>query len=451
MNLSLLPREPLPECRPYQLDALERGSVAIGAGASSVLLCMPTGTGKTRTAVEACVRHHVARRAPSLRRATPRARLADDGDARARGLEPGHDVFVDTIQGLALAGPAHSARHARRVGRGPALRRRRVERAPPRPRDAIISASTRRPSAATAAGSAGCSRSSSRRSPCAPPSPPATSCRATFRPTARSPPDDLAQDPLDVYKAKAPGSSAVVFCRSVEHAKELAARFSRGQISRRGVGRDAVERSRLGARRVRAGRDLRAHEHAPPHGGVGRADHRDRHPRAALPDAGRMIQAAGRGLRPREQDVVQALDLTGCTHIHGEPDEPRVWHLHGQASTRVGQGAELGIRFCPICGASRRRSAVPLVRVRGRRAPKARASRARSPRWIASRASARRATSRRRRSSPSTSTTRVEGETHVFRIEAIRGRLRPHADAEHQTPCSKDGVNVWQRRLRGSR
>jgi DNA repair protein RadD len=354
MNLSLLPREPLPECRPYQLDALERGSVAIGAGASSVLLCMPTGTGKTRTAVEACVRHHALGGLPLC--VAPRRELVSQMTATLEraGLEPGHNVFVDTIQGLLSRGrliPQASlvvwdeARHYVADGWSELHRvladavHLGLDATPERTDgrglggmfEVLIEAISVR--AAIAAGYL---------VPC-----------DVIRPDRPLPAGDLAQDPLEIYKAKAPNTSAVVFCRSVEHAKEEAARFSAAGFSAAAVWGEmpSSERDSALAAFARGELSVLTNMHlltegwdAPITETVILARH--------FPTPGAMIQAAGRGLRTHKNKTsCKLLDLTGCTHIHGDPDEPRVWNLHGQASTRVGQGAELGIRFCPICGA----------------------------------------------------------------------------------------------------
>ena len=98
------PSEPLVPCRPYQLEALERGRVAIAKGARSVLFCMPTGTGKTRTAVEAA-RLHVAMGGIVLAVAPRRELVAQLRTALERGgLEIEHNAFVRTIQELTMPG-----------------------------------------------------------------------------------------------------------------------------------------------------------------------------------------------------------------------------------------------------------------------------------------------------------------------------------------------------------
>jgi superfamily II DNA or RNA helicase len=65
--------------------------------------------------------------------------------------------------------------------------------------------------------------------------------------------------------------------------------------------------------------------------------------------AGGLLQAVGRGLRPSPGKTrCLLLDLPGSTHVHGEPDEVRTWHLEGRAARRAGD--EVDVRFCPVCG-----------------------------------------------------------------------------------------------------
>lgn len=64
--------------------------------------------------------------------------------------------------------------------------------------------------------------------------------------------------------------------------------------------------------------------------------------------AGGMLQRVGRALRPYPgKDLAIFIDLAGVTHTHGDPDEPREWHLRGLASVLTARGP----RFCPACGA----------------------------------------------------------------------------------------------------
>lgn len=61
------------------------------------------------------------------------------------------------------------------------------------------------------------------------------------------------------------------------------------------------------------------------------------------------LQAVGRAMRvaPGKSGAL-VLDLRGCSHEHGEPDDERTYHLEGKGIRRAGDGAEC--RFCPVCG-----------------------------------------------------------------------------------------------------
>jgi superfamily II DNA or RNA helicase len=65
---------------------------------------------------------------------------------------------------------------------------------------------------------------------------------------------------------------------------------------------------------------------------------------------GAFLQAIGRGLRTSvgtQKERCTVLDLRGSVHLHGLPDEDRVWSLHGAASRRTEPLAAL--RRCAEC------------------------------------------------------------------------------------------------------
>jgi DNA repair protein RadD len=79
---------------------------------------------------------------------------------------------------------------------------------------------------------------------------------------------------------------------------------------------------------------------------------------------GAMIQCVGRGRRPAEgKDLCTILDLTGCTHVLGDPDDEREYHLDGVGITRktapgpsyctCGKIIPAGEIACPSCGRER--------------------------------------------------------------------------------------------------
>jgi DNA repair protein RadD len=65
--------------------------------------------------------------------------------------------------------------------------------------------------------------------------------------------------------------------------------------------------------------------------------------------SGGYLQAVGRALRPvagKKRALV--LDLRGCSHAHGDPDDDRSFHLEGRGIRRANDAPD--VRFCPVCG-----------------------------------------------------------------------------------------------------
>lgn len=337
--------------RPYQIDALEKARALVRADVQSVLLCMPTGTGKTRTAVEACVGHVKLQGIPMF--VAPRRELVLQASAAlaARGLEPGHDVFVRTIQELSMPGaeipPASmvvldEARHYV----ADAWSRLR-EQLP----DAVYLGLDATPERGDGRGLGGMFEElveaiSIRDAiaqgylvPC-----------ETLRPDHALSPGELAQDPVDAYFEKAPGSSAVVFCANVRSAVETAARFSARGVRAAGVfGEMQVSaRDHWLAEYERGACKVLCNVHLLTEGWDS--------PRtetiiltAPSSTRGQLLQRVGRALRPFPGKTrALLLDLAGTTHTHGDPDEPCIWHLDGKAARRAAD--ELDVRFCPVCG-----------------------------------------------------------------------------------------------------
>lgn len=351
MNL-FAPRPKLPPCRPYQLDALERGRAAIAQGAQSVLLCMPTGTGKTRTAVEACV-CHVAMGGTVLL-AAPRRELVAQITAvlEAAGLALESNVFVRTIQELSMPGAVipqvsmvvldearhyladtwsqiqKSLPHAVYLGLD-ATPERGDGRGLGAMFDVLVEAISVRD--AIAGGYLV----------------PVEVLRPEHALAAR----ELAQDPFDAYFDKSLGTQAVVFCHSVEASKALAARFYERGVPAAAVWGEMPVAERDNALRLFAEGKLNVltNMHLLTEGWDAPITETIILARG-FPTAGGMLQAAGRGLRPHPgKKRCLLIDLTGCTHLHGEPDEERTWHLEGRAARRASDDVDL--RFCPVCGA----------------------------------------------------------------------------------------------------
>jgi superfamily II DNA or RNA helicase len=172
----------------------------------------------------------------------------------------------------------------------------------------------------------------------------------------------MAEDPVTALQRWAPQGRALVFARDVAHARRLADRFAaRGFLAAcvegKMAGREAgvsVDRARDGAFAAFAlgpengglqvltgvhifteGLDVPVADVAILARGVG-------HP-------GAFIQAVSRVGRPspgKTRGLV--LDLLGCSHECGLPDDDREYSLEGRAISR-GEGLE-PLRQCPACG-----------------------------------------------------------------------------------------------------
>lgn len=344
----------LPPLRPYQVRAIERGRAELAKGATALLFCMPTGTGKTRLAVEIVLLHVQQGGLPLW--VAPRRELISQGSdtLTSAGLEPGHDCFVRSIQSLVSSGAElprgitlvvlDEARHY--VADEWGLIRKMFP-------DALIIGLDATPERGDGRGLGGLFdvlievitvREAIDGGFLVPPE--------TLRPERALLANELAQDPVDAYFAKAAGSSAVVFCRDVAHARDLSNRFFERGVDSFAIWGDMPAAARDSALAKFACGEIKVLTNmhvltegwdAPITETVILARH--------FPTPGGMIQATGRGARAYPGKThYNLIDLTGCTHVHGEPDEPRVWHLHGRASTRLNAPLPDDVRFCPVCG-----------------------------------------------------------------------------------------------------
>lgn len=183
--------------------------------------------------------------------------------------------------------------------------------------------------------------------------------------------DKLSEDPVVAYQRLATGRRAIVFAANVPEAHRLTEAFSARGISAACVegGTDpderrlALERLATGQLRVvvnvfclTEGADIPAVECVII-------------ARGCSTDAAWM-QSIGRGLRPSpatgKRDCI-VIDLRGCVHAHGLPEDARVFSLAGKASKLATSEAEPlpacvccracltwhrgGARPCPACGA----------------------------------------------------------------------------------------------------
>lgn len=161
---------------------------------------------------------------------------------------------------------------------------------------------------------------------------------------------ELAQSPVEAYMAHARDRQTVLFCRSVELAREyLAAMVERGVRAALVTGETpwgdrvrALEAFRTGGVEVLVnvavlteGFDAPATSCVVLARGCG--------------TAGLYLQIVGRALRPApgKRDAL-LIDLRGVSHEHGEPADERVYSLDG-----VGIRSKDQAVYCPVCAAMR--------------------------------------------------------------------------------------------------
>lgn len=193
-----------------------------------------------------------------------------------------------------------------------------------------------------------------------------------------APPDrgQLAASPLDAYRWQTPDESAIVFAENKAHAAGIVESFAGAGISAALITDDTAAKQRrwvikalvdgslkvaVCAQILRQGIDVPRVSSIILARGVG-----------SYP---LWMQAVGRGGRPFEgKQCCTVLDLRGAVHLHGLPEEPRIWGLDG---TSLPMGTALpgcvqclscwawgrGGR-CEICGASLPPPAAPKVQSR---------------------------------------------------------------------------------------
>lgn len=332
--------------RDYQLRALTEASGHFAKGARSVLLQLATGLGKTRTAVHACQRH-LELGGKGVLFVAPRRELVTQAVAAFGGPRP--NVHVRTIQSLSDDVPDVSlvvldeARHylsdewsklreklphafylgldatpERADGRG--LGTMFDVLVPGLPiRDAIargylVAPEVVRPDRALEAG-------------------------------------ELAQDPVDAYLGFAPKSKAIGFFPSVAEAQRMAAKFCERGVRAAAVWGEMPTRDRESALKALADGDLDILTNQYLLGeGLDIVSVETVILARGFGTAGAYLQAVGRALRPAPGKTrALVLDLRGISHVHGDPDEPRTYHLEGKAVRRKGEGED--VQFCPVCGA----------------------------------------------------------------------------------------------------
>lgn|SRR5512139_1527488 len=170
-----------------------------------------------------------------------------------------------------------------------------------------------------------------------------------------APPDaldtaQLALDPVGAYQQHGAGQRAIVFCVTVEHARQVAADFNAaGIVSDLVVGTspaqqraDTLTRFASGEIRALVNVNVLTEGFDDPPVAVCILARKPQH-------AGTFLQMAGRVLRPAPGKTQATLiDLCGSVHEHGVPALDREYSLDGKAITGAKRDA---IRQCPTCGA----------------------------------------------------------------------------------------------------
>jgi DNA repair protein RadD len=161
----------------------------------------------------------------------------------------------------------------------------------------------------------------------------------------------LVDNPVAAYAKHAPGSRAIVFAANVSHAEELTAGFNAAGFAARCVTGETSREERRAVRRVVTlgevlvlvsvgcfveGFDLPAIETVILARG--------------FTVTGAFLQGIGRGLRPCPETGktrCTVIDLRGSVHLHGLPDEDRIWSLTGKAVRR--SETITALRRCSEC------------------------------------------------------------------------------------------------------
>lgn len=349
--------------RPYQLDAIERVREAMRAGKRRVVLVIPTGGGKTRIGAD-IVRQAVARGSRVLwlahrtelidqtartlieyglevgvlaassalavaasapvqvcsiqtllaRQLRPPAELIiwDEAHHASEGAEEWASL-LDAYKGVAMLGLTATPERGDGKGLAPLF-------------EAIVVGVTVR--ALTEAGYL---------APC-----------EVVRPAVLLKPNHLAQTPLDAYRKAANGMQGFLFARNVDEAQAYAAEFSAAGIPALAIsaGTKASERTaalemfRAGTLKILSnvyifteGTDLPMAQVCILARG------------ASSP--GIYLQMVGRVLRPHPgKTAAMLIDLRGISHIHGMPEDERVYSLEGKAIALAESSP------CKVCSAA---------------------------------------------------------------------------------------------------
>ena len=196
----------------------------------------------------------------------------------------------------------------------------------------------------------------------------------------------LSADPVAAYTEHAAGKRAIVFAANSEHARQLAAAYAAAGYPSAVVLGTTGRQRRHDARAALEAGDIRVLV------GCGVFIEGWDCPAVevvvlarAFGVTGGYLQAIGRGTRPSPatgKERCTVIDLRGAVHMHGLPDEDRIWSLTGAAVRRTETLPALArcreclaiarpCRTCPRCGAAMQGAPkVPRVLTRGERLEK---------------------------------------------------------------------------------
>jgi superfamily II DNA or RNA helicase len=165
------------------------------------------------------------------------------------------------------------------------------------------------------------------------------------------PSGQIAQRPVDAYLQHARGRRAVCFAGSIAACEQFVQEFRAAGLRADMVTGELAESKRRDViARQKAGElDVLVNQQVLVDGWDSPAtDCVMLARRTSTPDV--YLQIVGRGLRPSpatgKKDCL-LLDLTGMVHIHGLPDEDRVYSLDGRG---IRLAREVVERFCQVCG-----------------------------------------------------------------------------------------------------
>lgn len=157
---------------------------------------------------------------------------------------------------------------------------------------------------------------------------------------------ELAQDPVDAYEQRAPKSKAIVFCSTVDHARQTAEAFSARGYRAKWLSGESKDREEIVEQFSKREFDVLVNVNCLIEGFDDPAIETAILARR-FTHVGSYLQALGRILRPSPGKLsATAIDLCGSALVHGTPDLEREYSLTGKGISSTRQP----IRQCQECG-----------------------------------------------------------------------------------------------------